>query len=395
MSVQTRVVAFINAGHFLDHFVLLIFPTAVLTLPANFGADYGDRIAIATGSFLAFGVLSLPAGWLGDRWSRRHMMAVFFLGSGASLIAASLVDSILGLALALTALGCFAAIYHPVGTALLISVAGAHGRVLGLNGVFGNLGVAFAALVTAWIAQTYGWRPAFLLPGVACLAVGLAYLLLVPSDLSEQSAEAGRSAKPAHRLDWRFLAWIIAVTVLAGGFTFNTATIVLPKLVAEELPSLAETTAYVGLAATGIYLVGAFTQIVVGRLVDRYTLGALFFGLSLMQLAGFLGVVLIDGALALAAAAVILAAVYGQVVVTDLMVGRAVPDAWRARAFAARYVLGFAASASVVPIVAWLHQPETGLAPVYAVMSAFAAVIVAASLVYLIAGGRQASLQTG
>ncbi len=50
-------------------------------------------IALGTASFFAFGLFSLPAGWLADRWSRRNMMAVFYIGCGASLIAAALAPN--------------------------------------------------------------------------------------------------------------------------------------------------------------------------------------------------------------------------------------------------------------------------------------------------------------
>jgi hypothetical protein len=85
---------------------------------------------------------------------------------------------------------------------------------------------------------------------------------------------------------------------------------------------------------------------------------------------------------ALMAAALILAAVYGQVVVNDLLVARTVPDEWRARAYAMRYLLGFTTAASVVPFIAWLYTPEGGLGPVFAVMSLFAAAIAAAAVTY-------------
>ena len=162
MQSSTRATLFINIAHFVDHFALLIFPTAVLVMGGEFGADYGDRILIATGSFLAFGVLSLPAGWLGDKWSRRHMMAVFFIGIGAALFGAGLATSSLWLIVALGAVGCFGAIYHPVGMAMLVSVAGTSGRVIAWNGVYGNLGVAFAAITTAAISEQFGWRVAFM-----------------------------------------------------------------------------------------------------------------------------------------------------------------------------------------------------------------------------------------
>src|SRR2546425_9628763 len=116
-------IAFINWAHALDHYVMLIFPTVVIGLEVVYGRSYAELIVLGTASFIAFGVFSLPAGWLADRWSRRNMMALFYTGCGVSLIAAALAPSLVVLALALAALGMFAAIYHPVGTAMLIEPA--------------------------------------------------------------------------------------------------------------------------------------------------------------------------------------------------------------------------------------------------------------------------------
>jgi MFS family permease len=35
----------------------------------------------------------LPAGWLGDHWSRRNPMMALYIGCGLSLVAASLAPS--------------------------------------------------------------------------------------------------------------------------------------------------------------------------------------------------------------------------------------------------------------------------------------------------------------
>src|SRR5262245_66535963 len=129
-----RSIAFINWAHALDHYVMLIFPTVVIGLELVYGRGYAELIALGPPSFLAFGVFSLPAGWLGDRWSRRNMMALFYFGCGVSLAGAALAPSPVVLGVALAALGMFAAIYHPVGTAMLIEQATSRVRSLAFDG---------------------------------------------------------------------------------------------------------------------------------------------------------------------------------------------------------------------------------------------------------------------
>ena len=170
-------IGFMNWAHALDHFVILIYPTVVIGLQAIYGQSYATLIALSTASFVAFGLFSLPAGWLGDRWSRRDMMVAFFVGCGLSLIAAAFAPSLFVLGFALFALGMFAAIYHPVGTAMILENATQRGRTMAFNGVCGNLGVSLAAGITAALTAALSWRGAFLVPGVICVATGIVYYL--------------------------------------------------------------------------------------------------------------------------------------------------------------------------------------------------------------------------
>src|SRR5437762_14324652 len=142
MNSPSRVITFVNAAHFIDHYAMLIFAAAVIIMGPALGMAYSELLPYATPGFVAFGAGSLITGWLGDRWSRRHMMVIFFAGIGASMIAVGLVRTPLQLGAALLSIGLFA----PVGTAMIVSYADRLGREMGLNGVWGNLGVASSAL---------------------------------------------------------------------------------------------------------------------------------------------------------------------------------------------------------------------------------------------------------
>src|SRR5690349_7243050 len=177
-----RSIGFINWAHAIDHYVMLIFPTVVIGLELAYGRSYGELIALGTPAFIAFGVFSLPAGLLADRWSRRNMMAVFYIGVGLSLALAAFSPNLMVLAAALFALGTFASIYHPVGMAMLIEASQARGRTLAFNGVCGNLGVSLAAGISALLAAWLGWRAAFLAPAVLAAGTGVIYLWVTPDD---------------------------------------------------------------------------------------------------------------------------------------------------------------------------------------------------------------------
>lgn len=354
MQHPRRNLRFINAAHFLDHYVLLVFPTVVIGLEVELQRGYGELIALATACFIAFGLFSLPWGWLGDHWSRRKLMAIFFFGEAASLAAAAATSGMLMLACALFSLGVFAAIYHPVGITVLLANARDRGRDVATNGVWGNLGVATAPAVTALIASAWGWRWAFVAPAVVCAAIGVAYLLLT-EETHEKKADRSQHAEVA--LTLRLAAVIFAcfaVASFAGGLVFNTVTVAIPKIVDERFAADIPL-AWIGLVATFILLFGGVAQLVVGRLVSRYAPHLLFAGIALVQAFAIAWATMATGPALLVALAIAIAAIYAQITVGDVVIARYTADAWRGRIYSVRFFLSFVSSGLAVSLIAALH----------------------------------------
>jgi MFS family permease len=355
MNNPARVIGYVNAAHFIDHYSMLIFAAAVIVMGPALGMSYSELLPYATPGFVAFGAGSLLTGWLGDRWSRRHMMVIFFVGIGASMIAVGLVQSRFQLGAALLSIGLFASIYHPVGTAMIVSYAGKLGREMGLNGVWGNLGVASSALVTGVVGQYLGWRWAFIIPGVVTIVVGVAFMRSVVHEDRSGHKQAAAQARIAKNDMWRVILSLLIV-VVAISITFNAVTVALPKLFAERLTDLTKSPALLGAIAAGVYVFGAMTQYTIGKLIDRHSLKAVSLPLSFV-LAPFLYVAatLSNLPLILAAIGIVMGA-FGQVTVNDAMVGKYTSEEWRSRAYAVRYFIGFTAAGASVGLVAWLYE---------------------------------------
>lgn len=378
ISEKARAIGFLNWAHGMDHFVLGIYPTIVIGLQVVYQRSYSELIALSTAMFVAFGLFSLPAGWLADRWSRRAMMAVFFLGCGASLAAAAFAPGLTVLGLALFSLGMFAAIYHPVGTAMLIEISQARGRTLAFNGVCGNLGVALASVITAALAAVFGWRGAFLVPALLAVATGVVYLLFVADDRVEPGARntVPDVVLPRPAAVAFFLLYI--VISFAGGFTFNTMVIALPKIVDEKLGGGVDLMAVGGLA-TLVFLCGAAAQLVVGRLVERFRPPLLFAAIVTLQFAGLVWAAQARGMELVAALALVMMGIYGQITVGDIVIARYTADAWRGRVYAVRFFLAFISSAVAVSVIAFLHQ-RGGFDLLFGVLVAVSAVFLVAAL---------------
>ncbi len=351
---RRRVIGFLNLAHGLDHFVILIYPTVVIELQATYGESYATLIALSTASFVAFGLFSLPAGWLADRWSRRDMMVGFYFGCGVSLVGAAFAPSLYVLGFALFALGMFAAIYHPVGTAMILENATQRGRTLAFNGVCGNIGVSLAAGVTAALTAAFSWRGAFLVPGLVCIATGATYLRLVPEEVKHVAKRGGSADVELSTPAAAMIFGLFVVVALSAGLVFNTISISLPKIVDERVGggiSLVE----VGGLTTAVFLCGALAQITVGRLVERFPVHILFAISAIAQFVGVMWAAHATGVSLLFALAFSMAAIYGQITLNDLVIARYTADAWRGRIYAVRYFLTFMVSGVAVSMIAFLY----------------------------------------
>ena len=418
---------FLNVGHFLDHLFMLIFATvAALRLAEEWGMSYAALIPYATPGFVAFGICAIPAGWIADKWSREGMMVIFFIGIGASSIATALAGSPVEIALGLFAIGVFAAIYHPVGLAMVVHGRKKTGIPLAVNGVFGNLGVAAAALLTGWLIDTGSWRSAFVLPGAVSIGLGVAYALFLWSGRTSRAADpaggaggggdhgtAGKQAaagrqteatrraastenattakqapaarQPAagassiERATFVRVLSIIVFTTAVGGLIFQSTTFALPKIFDERLTELAGSATAVGGYAFLVFAVAALAQLVVGYLVDHHSVRTVFAFVAGLQAVFFALMYQLTGVAALVVAVAFMLVVFGQIPINDVLVGRITRSGWRSRVYSIRYIVTFSVMASTLPVIAGIHASR-GFGMLFVVMAVAAGGILAAVL---------------
>jgi MFS family permease len=382
MSARPRLDLYLNVGHALDHLVMLIFPTAVLAIGQAWQMPYGELLPLALGGFIAFGAFSIPAGWLADHWSRTGMMRVFFFGIGAATLATGFARTPFELAAGLTAIGMFAAIYHPVGIAMLVAERGADlGRTLGVNGVYGNTGLAFAALLTGALADLAGWRAAFVVPGLVCIACGVGFLAASRGvEIVRGAASKADARVPRALLARVFL--IVAVATACGGVIFNATTVSMPKVFDERLAALTSTNLGIGALVCITYLIAAMAQLVVGNWIDRRSMKGVFVAVAALQVPLLYAAGSLAGYAMLAVAVAMMFFVFGQIPINDAMIARYTAEEWRARAYAVRYVVSFAASAAAVPLIAWVHRTHGDFQPLFAILAAVAALTLVAALAF-------------
>lgn len=354
-TARLREISFLNLAHGLDHFVLLIYPTVVIGLELIYNRPYSELIALSSTAFIAFGVFALPAGWLADRWSRRNMMAAFYFGCGLSLIGIALAPNLIVLSIAMFMLGVFAAIYHPVGMAMLIEASGAKGRTLAFNGVCGNLGVSLAAGISGALAYWIDWRAAFFVPALVLLASGAVYVWMTPDDRHHASKRVSKAAVPLTPKVMAMLFGLLLLIALSSGVVFNILTIALPKMVDEGM-TRDYSLVMIGSIATMVLICGAIAQLAIGRLVEKFSAPNLFVAVTGLGFIGNLWATYATGAPQMVALAIAVAAIYAQVTVNDIILARYTADAWRGRVYAVRYFTLFVSAGISIAMIALLHK---------------------------------------
>jgi len=389
----------LNIGHFLDHMFTLIFATvAALVLYREWGVGYAELLAYATPGFFAFGLFSLPAGWLADKWSRDGMMCVFFIGIGLVAIVTGFAQTPLQIGVGLFVIGMFAAIYHPVGLAIVTAKWRNTGMRIAVNGVWGNLGVAGAALITGFLIDHGGWRMAFYVPGVVSIGVGLVYMALrwdgIRAEHATPQPAAGAAAAavaPSYRAVVLRVSAIVFLTTAVSSVIFQSTTFALPKIFDERLQGFAadmsawtagvtgegDLATAVGTLAFVVFAVASMAQLVVGRALDRFGPRPVFMTVATMQLVFFSIMPGLTDVLALAVALGFMLGAFGQIPINDFMIGKMASGPFRARIYGVRYVVSFTSLAATLPLIAFVYD-TWGFDMLFRVLAVAALVILAA-----------------
>jgi FSR family fosmidomycin resistance protein-like MFS transporter len=372
---------FANVGHTLTHLMMLLYPTVVLTLEKQLALSYGELMWLSVPGLVLYGLAALPAGWLGDRWSAEHMMVLFFVGSGVAGIATGLAQSPIQIACGLAAIGFFGAIYHPVGTAWLVRHAENRGRMLGWNGIFGSIGVGAGPIVGATLSAFYGWRAAFVVPGVIALVLGSALMLLVRGgSVVAAKTDVRPQAEPANA-EVKRVFLLLSITMLSTGIIFQAFTSVLPKLFEVRLADLTAG----GLVGTGgmVSLVFAFSaafQFFGGMAADRFSMKRIYLFCWVLQIPVLFVATRLFELPLFVAALFCFSLIAISTPTENAMLAHYTPSRWRATAFGAKFLLSLGVSALGVPLVATVYDRSGDFIWLFAILGVLAAVVAATAL---------------
>ena len=355
---------FSNLGHFYIHVATAFYAVIILQLERDWNEPYEDLLRLWTLGSLLIGLAAIPAGRLADRWGNRAMMAVYFIGMGGALVLCGFVAGSVGLMIGLSLVGIFAAIYHPVGVPWIIRTERARtGRALAVNGIFGSFGTAAAGVIAGGLAESLGWRAAFVIPGVVCVATGLLLLGLTAGGRIAAAEAIPATAPPLTRRSDMLRVFIILVLALfTGGMIYHTMQNGLPKIFSEQLSDLIGTGALgAGAVTSVVFLFAGVTQVVGGLLADRYKLKYVYilcwFGQTLfVSLAAVMTGVGLVGM-----AALLVMSQVAAVPAENMLIARFTPAKHHGMAFGGKFVATFLAGPISIQTIAMVREYTGGV----------------------------------
>ena len=372
---------YLNIGHLLDHFMMLIFAKAAYDSGRSFGLQYDEMILFGTLGMILFGATAPLAGLLSDKYGRIPLMIIYHFGIGFSAIIASMSSSPVQLAISLGLIGLFASIYHPVGIAMLLQRSGLVGLRLGINGVWGNMGIAIAPVVTGVILYYGDWRLTFLIPGIVCVLFGILFFLNITQHENNDQNKSDKCSKQiGFTPRWQQALFALALSTASGGFLFGAMSFLLPRYFEINMLSLSTNVAITGILAGVVFACASFAQMAVGWLIDRISPRLVLFWIALGQVIFIYLASQFENLSLFFLSIAAMCFVFGQIPITDTILVRYVPDNWRSRVLSAKFLLNLCIGASVLPITSQLLKIGYDLKSVFIFASIIALGVVFSSI---------------
>jgi len=368
-SSEKQILLFTGCAHALTHFVELTYPTLAVVLAAEAGLPLEQVLGWSLGGYLLFGLGALPAGLAADRLGSKRVVILGLLVAGLSTLAAALAAPGWPLALCLAGMGLGASAYHPAGMGLLSRAVSARGTALGINGIYGNVGIALAPVTTAALATRLGWRGTLALSGavlIATAALGAAMRFREPPTVPPEEL-GGRERSVAAGAVVTFS--VLCGVALLAGFAYRGNTLALPALFSERLTGL-----NFGVATTLAMLAGIGGQYIGGRVADRADLAWGYLAFHALSLPMLLVMTFATDLPLLLGASLYVFFALGMQPVENTLFADLTPERWRSTAYGLKFTLTFGVGASAVVMVRWVAASQ-GFVGVYQVLSVVVAAL--------------------
>ena len=270
---------------------------------------------------------------------------------------------------------------------------------MGINGVWGNVGMASAPLVAGVLSYLIGWRLGVVILGAVGLAIGIG-AVLTPFSV-ERGSEATKVEKLPSGTALRLFV-VFSVGVLFAGLMYRSFTVILPaflesrlgdvsrglqNLITRRVDSVRDIPAFqtliANLSATGVYVLGIFGQALGGRVADRYSLKWAYFIFFCCSLPFVLAAAFLGNALLIPAAGMFVLFTVGMQPIENSLLAFLTPARWRSMSYGIKFTLTLGAGAFAVKIVSAV-QERFGIDSVLYLVTGFLILVILCLSVFLL-----------
>lgn len=163
---------FICLLNYFDRQTLSILKT---TLKAEIGFDDVDYSHLIVAFMLPYIVMYVASGWIIDRFGTRMTMTFFVVIWSIASVLAGMTQNFAQLVGARALLGAAEPVTFPLSQRIVLNWAPERRRAFAMSLIApaGSVGAVLAPPLIAFLALTFGWRSAFVVPGVIGLLVAL------------------------------------------------------------------------------------------------------------------------------------------------------------------------------------------------------------------------------
>jgi len=346
---------FSSIGHAFMHMFAAFYFVIVLTIEKEWSISYDQLIRLWTFGALLIGLGAIPFGWLSDRWSRSGTMTIMFIGMGLASILCGYSTSISFLFISLSLLGLFCSIYHPVGIPWVINSANKQGKALGINGIFGGVGIGSGAFVAGTLTDILNWQLAFILPGFISIFIGfvLIYLIFI-NKISYKNFIIKNIKQDSSRNEMILIASIMLLSMFALGLSFHNTQTALPKVFEIRIDNI--NSIQIGFMIGIIYFISGATTFVGGLLADQFNLKKIYLIGIFMQFPCYLGIAYISGYSLVILC--ILAAIFNASILPteNLLLSKFTPQKYHGVVYGVKFILAFGSGPISVFLISEIYS---------------------------------------
>ena len=337
------------------HMFAAFYFVIILTIEKEWNISYDQLIRLWSLGALLIGLGAIPFGWLSDRWSRSGTMTIMFIGMGLASILCGLSTSISFLFISLSLLGLFCSIYHPVGIPWVIHSANKQGTALGINGIFGGVGIGSGAFVAGTLTELLNWQLAFILPGFISIIIGfiLIYFIFI-NKISYKNIFINNIEQDHSRNDMILISLIMLISMFALGLTFHNTQTALPKVFEIRIDNI--NSIQIGLMIGIIYFISGVTTFVGGLLADRFNLKTIYLIGIFLQFPCYLGIAYVSGYSLVVLC--ILAAVFNASILPteNLLLSKFTPQKYHGVVYGIKFILAFGSGPISVFLISEIYS---------------------------------------